>query len=92
MPRQPLMEDVEASWRIRQWGTFRYLGCPATVSAARWVQSGWWARTRLVLSLVARYRWARLRGLREAERLSESLYAEYYPQSSRLEGSKSPGK
>ena len=79
MPRQPLMEDVEASWRTRETGGFLYLGCPATVDHRKWRRRDWWRRFALVLRFVARYRWARLRGGGRAERLSRELFAEYYP-------------
>lgn len=78
MPAQPLMEDVEASWRIRAQGSYRYLMCPAQVSGDKWVAMGWSRRVRLVLRLVARYRWVRLRGQHAAGMLSRELYEEYY--------------
>lgn len=81
MPKQPLMEDVESSWRIREQGTFVYLGAFSAVSAEKWIQTGWWRRIRLVFSLIARYRWARLRGPAAAEALSGELYQAYYPKS-----------
>lgn len=78
MPAQPLMEDVESSWRVRELGEFRFLGLCGDVSAAKWLSAGWRARVRLVLRLVSKYRWARLKGRAQAEALSADLYAEYY--------------
>ncbi len=78
MPRQPLMEDVEASWRLRETGGFVFLGRPCRVCHRKWTPRDWLRRFSLVLRLVARYRWARLRGAKAAERLSSKLYYEYY--------------
>jgi hypothetical protein len=78
MPAQPLMEDVESSWRVREFGEFRFLGVYGEVSASKWLRQGWRRRVRLVMSLVSRYRWARLKGRAQAERLSAKLYSEYY--------------
>lgn len=83
MPAQPLMEDVEASWRTRETGGFLYLGYPAKVDDRKWRRPDWWRRFALVFRFVARYRWARLRGGARAERLSHQLFAEYYPHASR---------
>jgi len=78
MPLQPLMEDVESSWRIRERGTFLYLGQPATVCHRRWRSEDWLQRFILVMRLVTRYRTARLRGRAAASALSDEMYAEYY--------------
>ena len=79
MPKQPLMEDVEASWRVRECGEFLYLGQPCRVSHKKWNSKDWFKRFRLVMSLVSRYRIARLKGRAQAELLSCELYREYYP-------------
>lgn len=79
IPRQPLMEDVEASWRLRELGGFLFLGTPAAVSSLKWAKEPWIQRVRLVLSLVSRYRGARFKSREAAERLSQDLYLEYYP-------------
>ncbi|HSG92172.1 MAG TPA: glycosyltransferase [Methylotenera sp.] len=78
MPKQPLMEDVESSWRTREIGGFVFLNQPCQVSYDKWNSSGWLKRFYLVLSLVSKYRWARLRACSHAEALSKKLYAEYY--------------
>ena len=78
MPKQPLMEDVESSWRTRECGGFIFLSQPCFVSHQKWNPKEWLTRFRLVMRIVSKYRWARLRGRRQAEELSEKLYAEYY--------------
>ena len=78
IPPQPLMEDVEASWRIRELGPSLFLGCPTRSSSAKWQPDTWWRRFRLVISLVAQYRLARLVSRRHAAELSHSLYQKYY--------------
>jgi len=78
MPRQPLMEDVESSWRVRESGEFVYLSQPCGVSHRKWHRSGWRKRFRLVIRLISKYRWARLRSRAHAEQLSRALYQEYY--------------
>ena len=78
IPPQPLMEDVEASWRIRELGPSLFLGCPTRSSSAKWQPATWWRRVRLVISLVAQYRLARLKSRRHAAELSHSLYQRYY--------------
>lgn len=78
MPKQPLMEDVESSWRTRECGGFIFLGEPCLVSHQKWDPKDWLTRFRLVMRIVSKYRFARLRGRRHAEALSEQLYAEYY--------------
>lgn len=79
MPRQPLMEDVESSWRTRESGGFLYLGQPCRVSHQKWNSKDWLRRFELVIRLVSRYRFARLRGRDHAKQLSRELYREYYP-------------
>jgi hypothetical protein len=78
MPAQPLMEDVESSWRIREQGEFLFLGYPGEVCHRRWRATGWLKRFALVMRLVTRYRVVRLSGRAEALRLSRELYHEYY--------------
>lgn len=78
MPKQPLMEDVESSWRTRECGGFLFLGQPCLVSHQKWNPKEWLKRFRLVMRIVSKYRWARLHGRRQAEALSEEQYAEYY--------------
>lgn len=79
MPKQPLMEDVESSWRTRESGGFLYLGQPCRVSHQKWNSKDWLKRFKLVMRLVSRYRFARLRGRDHAKQLSRELYQEYYP-------------
>ncbi|MEN8662610.1 MAG: glycosyltransferase [Lentimonas sp.] len=78
MPKQPLMEDVESSWRLREAGGFLFLNQPCEVCHRSWKASEWLTRFRLVMRLVSRYRFARLRSRERAKSLSESLYQEYY--------------
>jgi len=78
MPAQPLMEDVESSWRLRGRGGFVFLNQPCRVSAGPWLRTHWRRRVRLVFRLMVRYRWQRRRGLESAARFSERLYREYY--------------
>ncbi len=79
IPSQPLMEDVEASWRLRGEGSFLFLGCPCRVSHGKWRRGYRLRRLRLVFSLLWRYRRERLKGRDAAARLSSRLYREYYP-------------
>lgn len=78
VPKQPLMEDVESSWRIREQGGFVFLNQPCRVSHYKWSSGGWFKRFFLVLRLVSKYRWARLRSRIHAEALSKKLYEDYY--------------
>lgn len=78
MPKQPLMEDVESSWRLREMGGFVFLNQACKVSHRSWNASEWFIRFRLVMRLVARYRFARLSSRAKAEALSHELYKEYY--------------
>ena len=79
MPSQLLMEDVESSWRIREYGGFLFLNQPCQVSRCKWKPKGWFKRVAMVIKLTAKYRWARsIRGHRTTEKLSEELYSEYY--------------
>ena len=79
MPQQPLMEDVESSWRMRELGGFLFLNQPCQVCHRSWNTKDWFTRVRLVLRLVSSYRCARLRGRTQAHALSKKLYQEYYP-------------
>lgn len=78
MPKQPLMEDVESSWRTRERGSFLFLCQACQVSHQKWNPNQYLARFRLVMRMVGKYRWARWRSRRQAEVLSEALYTEYY--------------
>jgi hypothetical protein len=78
MPKQPLMEDVESSWRVRETGGFTFLNQPCEVCHRGWKASEWLTRFRLVLRLVGRYRWSSLISRAKAEAMSEALYQEYY--------------
>lgn len=76
-PAQPLMEDVEASYRLRQLGPLHYLAAEWPVSAEKW-HGRFRRRVSLVFSLMVRYRLIRLRGRCYAARFSKKLYQEYY--------------
>ncbi|MGJ8651962.1 MAG: glycosyltransferase [Opitutaceae bacterium] len=78
MPKQPLMEDVESSWRMRELGGFAFMNAPSVVSHRSWKPSEWLKRFRLVMHLVARYRFTRLFNRANTESLSQELYQEYY--------------
>ncbi len=78
-PIQPLMEDVEVSMRLAALGRVIYIGHEWTVSASKW-QRAFKKRFLLVLSLVARYQFARLRSRSHAHELSKQMYREYYPE------------
>jgi len=78
MPAQPLMEDVESSWRLRETGGFLFLNQPCEVCHRSWEASQWLTRFCLVMRLVSRYRFARLSSRAAAEALSRSMYQEYY--------------
>ena len=78
MPKQPLMEDVESSWRTRERGRFVFLNQPCQVSDDKWHKGAWLKRLLLVLRLISKYRWARICGKQQAKKLSEKLYTEYY--------------
>ena len=80
MPEQPLMEDIEASWRIRELGEYAQLNQPCHVCHRRWQADRWLPRFRLVMRLVARYRWVRFRQASQTRALSEQLYNDYYSQ------------
>jgi hypothetical protein len=80
MPEQPLMEDIEASWRIRELGEYAQLNQPCQVCHRRWQADRWLPRFRLVMRLVARYRWVRFRQASQTRALSEQLYRDYYSQ------------
>ena len=76
-PDQPLMEDVEVSWRLMSQGAICYLGEEWTVSAKKW-QNAYRKRFSSVIGLLLRYWWARLRSREKAAELSKKLYQEYY--------------
>ncbi|YCM42705.1 glycosyltransferase [Verrucomicrobiaceae bacterium 227] len=76
-PAQPLMEDVEVSWRLLEKGPITYLGQEWTVSSQKW-RGRFVARFHQVIGLMIRYRLARRKGRETAEELSFSLYREYY--------------
>ncbi|MFW5874065.1 MAG: glycosyltransferase [Verrucomicrobiota bacterium] len=78
IPDQPLMEDVESSWRARTRGEFLFLNHPGMVAHGKWERRFWLKRFRLVFGLMLRYRWRRRRGPEAAAQLSEALYVEYY--------------
>jgi hypothetical protein len=78
MPQQPLMEDVESSWRVRETGGFIFLNQPCEICHRSWKASEWFTRFRLVMRLVSRYRFARLVSRAKAEALSHDLYRDYY--------------
>ncbi|MFP4674559.1 MAG: glycosyltransferase [Opitutales bacterium] len=80
MPKQPLMEDVESSWRVREHGSFLFLGQPCPASHGKWKPGEWTDRVRLVMKLITRYRWARLKDRALAKELSYGMYREYYGQ------------
>lgn len=84
-PAQPLMEDVEASLTLQNYGEMVYLGLEWQVSAKKW-QGGFFRRFALILRLVITYRITRLRGREQARRLSQKLYARYYPQAAGQDG------
>ncbi len=80
-PAQPLMEDVETSLRLATRGDIVYLGREWQISARKWESRFLW-RVFLILRLVVSYQLARLRGRTHAAKVSERMYAEYYPDSS----------
>lgn len=76
-PKQPLMEDVEVSWRLMKIGPIHYLGEEWQVSPQKW-NGRFHARFQQVISLMIRYRWYRSKGPDTAAEFSERLYQEYY--------------
>lgn len=76
-PAQPLMEDVEVSWRLLAAGPISYLGREWTVSTRKW-EKRFVSRFRQVIGLVIRYRWVRFRGPAAAAEFSKKLFQEYY--------------
>ena len=78
MPKQPLMEDVESSWRTREHGGFLFLNQPCLVNHYRWKPKEWFKRVSLVIKLISKYRSARMKNRARAEELSKELYLEYY--------------
>jgi GT2 family glycosyltransferase len=79
VPDIPLMEDVELSLRLGEAGGSVYLGGGLQVLARSW-KTAFFRRVWLVIRLVLRYRWRRLRG----EIRSDDLYAAYYPGKGRV--------
>jgi hypothetical protein len=75
-PAFPLMEDVELSYRLRQAESPLHLRGGIVVSARRWRRRGHLRNTVDVLSLVAGFGWARLRG--RTEHFVEMAYHRYY--------------
>jgi len=90
VPAQPLMEDVELSWRLRVLGRTLHLGTNVRASPTKWHSASWIARLWLVISLMARYRLARLFSRTRAIRLSEQLYRRYYPKQGAGSGPSDP--
>lgn len=76
-PAQPLMEDVEASWRLLAAGPIAYLGQEWQVSTRKW-EKRFVTRFKQVVGLIIRYRWVRLRGSGAAAEFSKKLFREYY--------------
>ena len=76
-PAQPLMEDVEVSIRLQERGEILYLGCEWDISAEKW-HSRFKKRFSLVVSVLARYHWHRLRGRKAGALFSKKLYEDYY--------------
>ncbi len=81
-PDQPLMEDVEVSWRLMEQGRVVYIGQEWSVSAVKWKRK-FTSRFRQVISLMVRYRLVRLSGRDAAADYSRKLYREYYPEKNR---------
>jgi rSAM/selenodomain-associated transferase 2 len=54
-PASPLMEDVALVRRLRRFGRPYRSALRARTSARRWQQDGWWRRTWINLSVLARY-------------------------------------
>ncbi len=77
-PRQPLMEDVELSYRLRENGSTAYLGLESLTDPRKWKRKAN-VRFMLVIKLVASYSIQRQLGPKRAERLSRRLYKLYYP-------------
>ena len=76
-PDQPLMEDVEVSWRLLSQGRICYLGQEWKVSSQKW-RGNFVPRFKQVISLMVRYRWIRMRSVDAAGEFSRKLYREYY--------------
>ncbi|MGB5733926.1 MAG: glycosyltransferase [Thiohalocapsa sp.] len=80
VPAQPLMEDVELSWRLRELGPTLHLGTNASSRASRWNDAPWLRRFWLVMRLFWRYHFARLHSHARAVALADDLYRRYYGQ------------
>ena len=78
VPAQPLMEDVELSWRLRELGPTLHLGTNAISRASRWNDAPWLQRFWLVIRLFSRYRLARQLSYKRAAALVDDLYQHYY--------------
>ena len=74
-PNIPLMEDVELTAKLGKQGDLLLLNCDLRCSARRWEREQDLSRILQVLSLVVRYRIARLLG----KDPSKKLFEEYYP-------------
>lgn len=70
-PAQPIMEDVELSWRLLRLGKPCYLGRPVIVSARRFERLGYWRTVTTNLQIRWMYRRAGLAGI-------QKLYERYY--------------
>jgi hypothetical protein len=78
VPAQPLMEDVELSWRLRRLGPTVHLGTNAVSGTSRWNDVPWLQRFWLIVRLFSRYRLARMHSYARAATLAEALYGRYY--------------
>ena len=74
-PNIPLMEDVELTSKLGKQGDLLLLNCDLRCSARRWEREQALSRIFQVLSLVIRYRIAKLLG----KDPSKKLFEEYYP-------------
>ena len=75
---QPLMEDIEISQRLSQRGHTAYLGVESRANASKWPQVGFLKRFKSLIWLLLRYHVLTLGSTQRKERLSHTLYAEYY--------------
>jgi len=77
-PAQPLMEDVEVGYRLRELGEVMYLGEEWAVSGEKWGKEPFWQRFFLIVGLMVRYPFRRLRSKKRAADYTVELYDEYY--------------
>ena len=77
-PAQPLMEDVEASLRLRPHGRVHYLAHEWQVSAQKW-HGPLLPRIAFIIRLLLTYYRSRLQGPAAAAQTAKRLYTEYYP-------------